>query len=375
MIAAIAWGTVALALLPALLMLTNLLFYRRAPEAGTVMDAVSVLIPARNEQSRIEPTLEALLRSRGIELEIVVLDDASTDATAEVVRRIAASDRRVRLVRGEGPPAGWNGKQYACQRLSEEASCELLLFIDADVRVQPDGIARLVRQRSRDSADLLSGVPRQLTGSWFEAAVVPLIHFVLLGFLPMAFMRRSRSPAFAAGCGQLMLARRDAYRAAGGHAVLRASRHDGLKLPRAFRRAGASTRLVDATDLATCRMYEGAAAVWSGFAKNAGEGMASPLAILPWTVLLGGGQVVPWLLLPLAGADSGALQPALLAIGIGLASRAMLALRFRQPATGVLLHAPGVAALVAIQWYALACRLVGREVAWRDRVGPGEASG
>lgn len=377
MIVALAWAAVALAAIPAVLTLLNLGVYRRAPGPAPALGPVSVLIPARNEETRIGATLEALLRTRGVEIEVCVLDDASTDGTAEVVRRIAAVDSRVRLVRGEGPPEGWNGKQYACQRLSEHARHELLLFVDADVRMASEGIARLKRRLRTDQLDLLSGVPRQLTGSLAEAAVVPLIHFVLVGFLPMAAMRRSASPAYAAGCGQLMLVRRQAYQRAGGHASLRDSRHDGLKLPRAFRRAGLRTGLVDATDLATCRMYEGAAEVLRGFAKNADEGMATPRAILPWTVLLGGGQVLPWLMVPAVlgtGAVASAALPVALAATLGLATRALQAVRFRLPAAGVLLHPIGVATLLAVQWYSLGCRLCGRRIAWRGRADLPEAA-
>lgn len=367
MIVTLAWLAVALAAIPAVLTLLNLMVHRRAPAPAAALGPVSVLVPARNEEARIGATLESFLRTRGVEIEVVVLDDASTDGTAEVVRRFAAVDSRVRLVAAQGPPPGWNGKQYACHLLAEQARHDLLLFVDADVRLAPDGIARLARQLRAERLDLLSGVPRQITASVVEAAVVPLIHFVLLGFLPMAAMRRSTSPAFAAGCGQLMMVRAAAYRRAGGHGALRDSRHDGLKLPRAFRRAGLRTGLVDATDLAACRMYRGAGEVWAGFAKNADEGMASPRAILPWTLLLGGGQVVPWLLIPFA-AGAGAVAPVSIAIVLGLATRALQAACFRLPAVGVALHPFGVAALLAVQWYALGCRALGRRVAWRGRI-------
>ena len=96
-------------------------------------------------------------------------------------------------------------------------------------------------------------------------------------------MRRSRHPAYGAGCGQLFLARREAYETAGGHAAIRATLHDGVKLPRAFRAAGLRTDLFDATDVASCRMYRNAGEVWRGLAKNATEGLAAPGKIVPAT--------------------------------------------------------------------------------------------
>src|SRR5262249_58521809 len=99
-------------------------------------------------------------------------------------------------------------------------------------------------------------------------------------------------PALGAGCGCVCVARRAAYEAVGGHAAVRASLHDGITLPRAFRRAGRRTDLCDATDLAVCRMYRSGRELWFGLAKNAREGLAHPRAIVPWTLLLLGGQVL-----------------------------------------------------------------------------------
>lgn len=102
---------------------------------------------------------------------------------------------------------------------------------------------------------LASGVPRQELGTFSERLLLPLIHFVLLGYLPMFMMRWTRRAGFSAGCGQLFIAQAEAYHASGGHSAIRATLHDGVKLPRAFRRAGFQTDLLDATDIATCRMY------------------------------------------------------------------------------------------------------------------------
>jgi hypothetical protein len=209
---------------------------------------------------------------------------------------------------------------------------------------------------------LASGFPRQIVGSWSERLLLPLIHFLLLGFLPIAQMDRSCAPALGAGCGQIFIARRAAYLRAGGHASIRASLHDGLTLPRAFRRAGQMTGLFDATDFATCRMYHRAAELWEGLTKNATEGMARPLALPAWTVLLGGGQVLPAVLMVLA---PGPLAGLALAIGISL--RLVLAWRFRQPVLSAVLHPIGMAGLLAVQWASLLRAMRGRPATWRGR--------
>ncbi|HMP83695.1 MAG TPA: glycosyltransferase family 2 protein, partial [Verrucomicrobiota bacterium] len=270
------------------LFLANLPFYRRIPldvSSGDQNPAVSVLIPARNEEQNICATLESVLANHGLEFEVIVLDDHSTDRTAELVRQMADEDSRVRLEQAPSLPAGWCGKQHACHVLAQRANHPLLVFLDADVRLSPDALQRMAGfLRSSDdnpsSIALASGVPRQVTGTFLERLLIPLIHFVLLGYLPMFLMRWTRLAAFSAGCGQLFITRADAYHAAGGHAAIRSTLHDGVKLPRLFRKAGFRTDLFDATDIAHCRMYQTGLEVWRGLGKNATEGLAAPGTIV-----------------------------------------------------------------------------------------------
>ena len=200
----------------------------------------------------------------------------------------------MRLERAPALPAGWNGKQHACWSLAHVAKGEVLCFVDADVRLKPDAVSRMAGFLSKGNNALVSGFPRQVTETWLEWLLLPLIHFVLLGFLPMTQMRNGTDPSFAAGCGQFMMVRREAYFACGGHAEIRATMHDGLLLPRLFRQHGYRTDLADLTELATCRMYRNARQVWSGLAKNATEGIANPVRIGPISVLLVMGQVLPF---------------------------------------------------------------------------------
>jgi len=332
---------------------------------------VSILIPARNEETVIVAAVEAALASRGVEMEVVVLDDHSDDATGKLVAALAERDLRTRLLTAPPLPEGWCGKQHACAVLARAATHPLLLFVDADVRLAPAGAARLAAFLQASGADLVSGIPYQETGTFLERLVIPLIHFILLGFLPLGWMRASRHPAFAAGCGQLFLTRKDAYEKMGGHAVIRTSLHDGITLPRAYRRPGLATDRRDARDLATCRMYRGAAALWSGLAKNATEGLARPAVIGPATVLLLGGQVLPvvlWSAWPWFTASTAALN--------GLATLLLFSPRlagmrvFRQAMLGAVLHPLGILVLLAIQWHGLLRGALGKPPVWKGRTYP-----
>lgn len=363
--------------LPAALFLVNLRRYRPPaavadPEPSPV---VAVLIPARDEERNIALCLEHVLRSTHANLEVMVLDDASQDRTNEIVTGIMATDSRVRLVQGLSLPHGWNGKQHACWRLAEQTTAPLLLFLDADVRLAPEAIGCCIASlnvswKGLPSPALLSGFPRQITRGVLEQLLLPLIHFVLLAFLPMGSMRRGTHPGFSAGCGQFFLVRREAYLAVGGHAAIRQTRHDGLRLPQLFRRAGFRTELVDLTALAEVRMYDSSRAVWEGLAKNATEGLAAPSRILPLSLLLLLGQVIPVFLAlravhsPLGRGTSLLIGGALLA---SFLPRLLAVRRFRQPLLSALAHPAGIALLLILQWYALFRQVLGRPVDWRHR--------
>lgn len=366
----LAWVVLGLAVLPIVLAAVNLPFYRRP--ALTVPEGlqVSILIPARNEETNIEGAVRSALASRDAEVEVVVLDDHSTDRTAAIVKGIAATDPRLRLEQAEPLPKGWSGKMRACHQLTRTARHRTLLFQDADVQLAPDSAARLAAALAASDAALISGFPRQRTDTLSEALIVPLMKFLILGYLPLIGMRVTRYAMFGAGCGQLFVIDRAALAASGGHSAIRATRHDGLKLPRLMRRAGYRTDLVDATQLAVCRMYSGGfREVWNGFAKNATEGMATPVALPVWTVLLFGGHVLPWLLLGwalLAGSPDGTGLIAGAALA-GPAFRLFLAMKFRQDPVGALLHPVGVTVLLAIQFWALVLELRARPAEWRGR--------
>ena len=187
----LAWVTLVLAAGPLLLALVNLCLLR-PPPLPRGRHSVSVLIPARNEEANIADACAAVLASEGVDLELVVLDDASTDRTSEILRGI--DDERLVVAQVPPLPPGWSGKQHACHVLSGLARHELMVFVDADVRLAPDAVAGMAGFMQAHAVGLASGFPRQVTVTWAEVLLLPLIHFLLLGFLPIAAMRRSTRP-------------------------------------------------------------------------------------------------------------------------------------------------------------------------------------
>ena len=355
---ALGWIAFGCAALPAILFLRNLRAFR-APAGRDHSVKVSVLIPARDEELNIAAAVHAALANP--DAQVLVLDDHSSDRTYEIVAEIAAREPRVRVLRGKPLPEGWLGKNFACAQLAAAASNPLLLFADADVRLAPTATAELTHALGASGADLVSGVPRQEVRTFSEQLLIPLIHFVLLGFLPIDRMRRSNHPAYATACGQLMMVDRAAYEAAGGHRSIRASVHDGLSLPKAFRVAGRRTDLVDATSLASCRMYRRDVDVWRGLSKNTHEGLGAPARILPFSILLIGGQMLPFALLATG------MWQAFAGAALAFLPRVIALRKFDQPLLGLLLHPVAVLALLAIQWAGLVRFISGTPTGWKGR--------
>lgn len=372
-----------LALLPTCMVVRNLQRFRRAPE--TLGDSIgqqsskeegrsneaklSVLIPARNEADGIEVAIECILRSEFPNFELRVLDDHSEDNTARIVEKIAQRDPRVSLHLSATLPPGWNGKQHACWQLANLAKGTHLLFLDADLRVMPRMLARCLAEIQEKKIPLVSGFPRQETLTFAEQMLIPMMHFLLLGYLPFRLMQSRSDPAFAAGCGQLFLVEREAYFVCGGHQAIADSRHDGLKLPAAFRQRGFLTDCFDASDIANVRMYTNRREVVNGLLKNADEGIAKMPQLLIFSILLLGAAVLPFVSLAvnlLTVNTLGATISALACV-LALAPRAIISLRIPMSMAGVLLHPIAVLWFVIIQWRAYLRKLRGKSIAWRGR--------
>lgn len=336
---------------------------------------VAVCIPARNEQDNLAECVAAVLANDVPNLRVLVYDDQSTDRTPQILADLCAKDARVASVATRPLPPGWVGKPWACEQLGRAAGAgdtpaDWLMFVDADVRVAPNALRGALTFALERQVGMVSTFPRQITGSLAEALVVPLIHFILLSYLPFGRMQKTRDPNASAGCGQFLVVRRDAYLAAGTHAGFKDSMHDGIRMPRAVRRAGFSTDLFDGTALVTCRMYRGLGETWRGFAKNAYEGLGSPVLLIFLTLLHAVGHIGPWVMLALLALGGQAVSlPAALclaAVAVTLAQRLTLAARFRQGTLGALLHPLGVAMMTAIQWHSFLLSITGRR-GWRGR--------
>lgn len=255
---------------------------------------VSICIPARNEQGRIGPCVEAALRCSLPDFEVVVVDDRSEDGTADEVRRIG--DERVRLVEGTQPREGWAGKPWACMRAAGEARGDLLLFIDADVELAEWAPAAAVARMQKDGLDLLSLFGDWRLESFWERAVIPVVGWFIRGAVDLdAVNDPGRAEAFANG--QFILIRRSAYDRVGGHGAVRAEVLDDVRLARAFKDKAQKIGLRHAPGAFRVRLYERLSDIVSGYAKNLYEGMGRrPLLALGAVMFVFVSTVLPYVL-------------------------------------------------------------------------------
>jgi len=214
---------------------------RPKPPAGKITERVSVLIPARDEAHRIAPTIEALLAQRGLaDAEFIVLDDGS----------------------------GWLGKPWACHRLAEQASGSVLVFLDADVTLEPWAIASCVHLMRELGHQLVSPWPRQVCDSPAERVTQPLLNWAWLSLMPMWLAMRSSNPLWSLANGQFLVFDADAYRASGGHAAVSGKVIEDVTIMANLKRHGYLSAPVIGADIASCRMYTSAREVYEGYSKN-----------------------------------------------------------------------------------------------------------
>jgi hypothetical protein len=309
---------------------TNLRHLRTpSPDAPPVTEPVTVLIPARDEAAHVEATVRSVLAQDGVpDLSVVVLDDGSTDGTAEILDRMRGDDARLSIVHGadDPPPAGWLGKPWACARLSQSATGSVLVFVDADVVLQPHAIRAVVGTLRDGGFTLVAPYPFQEAGSWLERLVQPLVTWSWAATVPLHWAETSMRPSLSAANGQLICVDADAYRAINGHTAVQADVIEDVALMRAMKSSGRRTVTVDGSQLATCRMYDTTTAVVDGYAKSLWSAFNGPVGSVAVNALLVTTFVLP-AVAAVAARDRRTRTIGLLGYTAGVTSRVLVARR------------------------------------------------
>lgn len=286
------------------ILLSNLVFFPRLRKEEEPHEPrlVSILVPARNEAAVIGDTVRRLLVQTYPRFELILLDDNSSDGTADLARAAAQGDERLKIIQGKPLPPGWAGKNWACQQLGEAARGDVLLFTDADTLWAPGGVTAVIGEMNRTGGDLQTVWPTQITVSWTERLTVPNIALVVVAYLPILFTHFTPFSSFAAANGQVMAFRRTAYEKIGGHASVRREVVEDIKLARRVKASSLRLRMADGNRLVSCRMYTDWPSVRHGLAKSIVAGYGSVAGtvlatVFHWIVFL-----LPWFWLAF-GAD------------------------------------------------------------------------
>jgi chlorobactene glucosyltransferase len=367
---------VAVTVLGAVVLPVNLAAFPRLSVAVGVASPhrcprVSIVIPARNEEMDIERAVRSHLSQDFPDLEIVVVDDRSTDRTAQILDRLVREDPRLVVLTGTDPPEGWLGKPHALWQGVAVADGELLLLADADVRYDPRALRDAVTVLEDRRLDLLAFFPRFENRGFWENVLLPFLAVAV--FLGFGFLALSRRVPLAMGAGAGNLVRRRTYDAVGGHAAIRDAVVDDVRLAVVVKRAGFRVAAFRAEDRVAVRMYRGFCEVWNGFTKNVAWAYSGSggTVLFGLTVLFLAVGIAPVVTLGAAAAAFPVSEADVrLALAVYLSSvalRGVLAVALRQPLWFAATHP-----LMAAVWAGIICRsfywkLVRKEVIWRGR--------
>lgn len=273
---------------------------------------LTICIPARDEAHQIGACVAAALKSDHPSLSVVVVDDCSTDGTAQAAIAAGNGDPRLSVITGRSPPAGWAGKPWACARLATEATGQHLLFLDADVEIAPSAARRAAAVMVAKKLGLVS-----LFGTWtlrsiWERVAIPVVGWFVRGVTDVeAVNTPGRKEAFANG--QFLLVDRAAYEAVGGHSAVKDAVLEDVRLAEVMKQRGWSLGLYAAPDAFSVRLYRSLREIFEGYTKNFYEGMGRRphLAIIALVFLIVT-AVLPYVLFPII-----VFAPTVLLTGMG----------------------------------------------------------
>jgi chlorobactene glucosyltransferase len=289
---------------------------------------VSVLIPARDEEHNISTCLQSLLEQDYAPLEIRILDDESKDNTASIVRKFEEENTHIHLHSGISLPQGWTGKNWACHQLSKQAKGDIYIFTDADNRFEPQAISRTVAWMQHYQLGMFSVFPQQITVSFFEKLIIPVIDLLLYSSLVLWLTYRSRFSSLAAANGQWIAFQCKIYHDLDGHQAVQQQIVEDVELSRLAKRKGIKILTGAGTGIVYGHMYHSTREVWEGFSKNL-FGLVSNKSIPFFLILIS--LFMIYILPYFLAFNPDFLVPSAIAISLNVVLRLVLAVRFRHP--------------------------------------------
>ncbi len=350
---------------------------------------ISILIPARNEENNISKLLESLENQDYPTMEILVLDDGSTDQTASIAEKASQTSRfPITVIHGEKRPDGWLGKNWACHQLSRNAAGKIWIFLDADTWLSPHGVSSIVYRMHQYQLDFSTVWPHQVMRTLPEKTIISTVYATIATYLPTNYcykapwwipfpsLREKVKPLFASACGQCMVFTKACYETIGGHSTVKGEVVEDVTLARIVVKSGLTMRMFHGTDTIWCRMYRSHKEILQGLRKNffAGFGNRYLPFFASWI-----GHIAVYLMPPiifiseytgLIGITSETMKYSGIAViltAIPFLQRLWVGLFLKWPLLTALLHIPGVL------WFQMLAFIVVRDhffhstVQWKGR--------
>ncbi|PYT72914.1 MAG: hypothetical protein DMG39_08215 [Acidobacteria bacterium] len=331
------------------------------PIDASAMEQVTAIVPARNEQAAIATCIESLARQPE-NAQILVVNDQSSDATAEIVRNLMKEIPDLHLLEAGGLPDGWVGKNHALWVGVQQATSPWLLFTDADANHFPNSVTRALQIAQDQQAVLVSFSPEQVSRNWYEKALIPFIYLRLAKRFSYDQVNDPASPVAAAN-GQFLLIRRDVYDAIGGHQGVAGEVLEDVAMALRVKRAGHRIWFGSGKGLVRTRMYTSFEAMWEGWKKNLYRLMGGR----PWAAFREIESTFPWIafLLMVIGLN----HPLLLFLGVLLliARQTIYGLdlaRNHYPFSFIYYYVPAVFLYAGVLWASYRSHVKGK-IAWK----------
>ena len=263
-------------------------------EGGQVIQKISVLVPLRNEEENAVAIVETLAAQENLDsVEFLILNDNSTDKTYELVSVTARGDSRYTLLQGASLPDGWLGKPWALKQLSESANGEILICVDADVRLSKNAIAATVQSMQKHSLDFFSAYPSQVARTFGERMIQPLLQWSWLSSVPLSIAKKSSNPSFAVANGQFFAVRKSALESSGGYSSIKAEVLDDMQMARVLLRNKFKGTVGNGALIAQCHMYSSWFELRNGYAKSLWKGFGGVFGSIIAIALLAITGIVP----------------------------------------------------------------------------------
>jgi len=332
---------------------------------------ISVLIPVRNEEEDIRNCILSLIEQNYPRLEIIVLDDDSTDNTFQIVKELATQSKKLKLIKGKSLPKNWNGKNWACHQLSQLARGEWFLFTDADTIHKANSISKAFAVAHKNNAGFITFLPGLTMKTWSEKLLLPIIHFAFTVLVPFNLINYSGHSRIPVGIGPFMFVKKKSFLACGGYKAIKNEIVDDMALAKAIHKNNEKITVISGSPFMNVRFYTKLQEIWNGFSKNSYPAIgSSPHYLLFVIIFCYFLFVYPYLSLWGAfGSNEGLTHP-LLQVCIISFMKIFLALKFETSLFYGLLHPFSVILWLLILLNSFRLSVFKKKFEWKERLYP-----